>query len=220
MKKALTARQIQAPIEQVDLSQLPDWGDFSKVHEAFLRVRDEPFLECKSTAFPRRIPWLYGWNGCYLRAALVRRAFRMWGYPKIKKAFLFGAMEFESILPEEKKLSYNDHVAGVLRVGQDAYVIDPPVDFAGPIVFKKWMTTLAANGKCSSLKVSICNELTLGHNSKWDQTDQAQEVGIRGGKARSIDFFKEEYLRQEYELLVELNLDPEILLKNEPPWLT
>src|SRR5690606_38544712 len=131
-----------------------------------------------------------------------------WGYPPIKKAFLFGRMSFRSTLPEEGEITYKDHVAAVVRMGSEVFVMDPPICFAEPLSLKDWMGALARPDDLNGLEISICSDLTLSHNSNWAESDPKQEVGLRQGKPHSVDFFTQEFLQKEWDLLVQLKLDP------------
>jgi hypothetical protein len=215
-----TARDIQKPLEQLELSTVPFWSDHL-VDEAFFRVRDERWLDSEGIAnFKRRIPWLFIDNGCFLRAALIRRKFEEWGYPQIKKIFCFGSMEFPASWTKNGVMTYRDHVAVILRTSSDCLVIDPPLSFDRPLTFPEWVAALHINGNITDARFSICNALTFGHNSYADETDPSREAGKRNGEMKNIEFFTSEFLMKEWSRVAELGLDAFKVLGDEPPWLS
>lgn len=190
------------------------------VQEAFERVRGERFfIQDNMPEFRLRIPWLFPANGCFVRAALVKRALEKRGYPPVNKVFLFGGMSLNSEFPVQSKITYKDHVATGLRVRDKAYVIDPPVMFGAPLELTAWTNILGTSKYQCELKVSICSAVTFSHNSNHAESDPTFEVGIRQGVAYSVEYFVQEFIRKERVYLQELEFDVDRLLGAEPPWM-
>lgn len=208
------------PMDRLELHKVPLWPD-QMVNEAFLRIRDERWLISEGNEnFSRRIPWLFVDNGCFLRAALIRRKLEEWNYPMVKKIFCFGSMEFATSWTKNGKMTYKDHVAVMLRTSSGCLVIDPPISFTHPLPIAEWLKALHSNGKLEEAKLSVCNSLTFGHNSYADETDPSRECGLRSGAMKSVEFFASEFLVKEWNRVIELGLDPFKVLGAEPPWLS
>lgn len=216
--ESLTARQIKTRITEIDFSAVPEWPR-KLIDEAFYRIRDERFLVADSNPnFPRRVPWVYVENGCFLKATLVRRKFEEWGYPSIKKLFVFGDMEFDTRLSPKGRMGYKDHVAVVVRHESTIFLIDASVNTERPMELYQWATFLSSNSDPYELNYSLCSQFTFGHNSPAFAQSADEEVGSRNGEMRDVDFFSQDFLKKEWDWVLSLGLNPMDALGDNPVW--
>jgi len=216
--KRKTPRDIKVPLSLIDFSDVPEWS-LAQLNEAFIKVRDERFLfmDCDNT--PRRIPWMFAENGCYLRAALVRKKFKEWNLPKIKKLFIFGEMKFSTHVKLNDTVSFRDHVACVVRVKDETYVIDPPVSFDKPLLLRDWTNLLFSKSDTKFCKLSLASEFTLSHNCPVNTKNEHEEVGMKDGVIRDINFFTENFLQKEKAYLLSKNINIKEALGDSPIWI-
>lgn len=209
-----TARDKKLPLSRLDLSSIPEWPE-GLISEAFIRIRDERFLFNDGMSdFPRRIPWLYVKNGCFLKAALVRRFFAKHGYPQIRKLFVFGEMEFRTSFSPDGKMSFKDHVAAAARNKGKVFLFDPSVSPDAPIELLEWARILDKNSDPDNLEYSLCSPFTFSHNSPADAPSEEHEAGPRDGMVRDVDFFTQDFLKKEWSWVKEFNMRPEEILFN------
>lgn len=129
------------------------WKSISDMQKRFEEIRDERFLFLKSEPdFPRRISWLYPKDGCFVRAALFNRnAFRMF-VPVPNKVFAFGNLRVKTVNAARGVVGWWYHVAPIVQVGEEKYVLDPSIDHDKPLPIKEWLSKM---GNPSRIKVAI-----------------------------------------------------------------
>lgn len=203
-----TPWSLQRPIDQLDIRRAPVVASLAELQRMFERVRDvRAWSWSGKPEFARRIPWLYLFDGCYLRAELVAEKFREWGYPQPRQVLAFGNLTGASPFGTA---TWWYHVAPVFRVERRAYVLDASLDAAHPLPLEAWVLKMVRDR--NSAQLSICNtEVTdpegdcYASESGWDQQ---YKVG-------QIDY----YLGEEWKLLQSaLGKEPTDLLGELPPW--
>jgi hypothetical protein len=210
-----TAREIQTNFSDIDFLEIPEWNR-DLMEKAFIKVRDDRFLLSGVETSPlRRIPWLYVKNGCFLKAALVRRRLEALGFPRIKKIFVFGDMKFDTALSTDGVMTYKDHVAVCVRCEGNVYIFDPSVYPQGPIRIIDWANLLERNSNHMMLKFSLCSEFTFAHNSDPKASSEDDEKGMRGGELKSVEFFTQDFLEKEYQWILALKMNPKLALYGE-----
>lgn len=202
-----TARQVKAPLSEWDLSCLPVWTP-EQLEQGFRAVRGDYFLpDPDNPALRRKIPWRFVENGCFVRAALSRRHLYSLGFPPIKKIFIFGQMAFPTLYSLTGQMTYKDHVAIGVRVGEQAFVLDPSLCEEQALRLEEWEQSLFALSSEPQAEFSLCSEFTMGHNSAWDESEPEHEVAIRKTGIVTLAELAQEFLRKESELLKQLNLE-------------
>ncbi len=157
----LSAFQIAADFNQLDLENLPVW-DKDNYKQRFKEIRDKKFLTYQGEK--RRIPWLYARDGCHTRSTLFIREAERLNYEKPKKVFIFGELEIKgSIIPRGSVKPWF-HAAPIVQVNGEPMVLDPAVSFSRPLPLQTW-AELITIGKtifsiCSPdtyMQTSSCN---------------------------------------------------------------
>lgn len=148
----LTPWTSRAPISQLDPALAPA-ADVAAVQSLFFAIRDSRDWRWGSMPdFPRRIPWLYNADGCYLRAQKVARKVRQIpAAPVPGQVFAFGDLEVSA---PQGDAYWWFHVAPVLRVGNQVYVLDPAVDPKAPLALSDWVSRITKNP--GQVTLSLC----------------------------------------------------------------
>ena len=212
----MTPRENKTALINVDFNTVPSWSR-KEVMEGFYLVRDHKHLPCSNVVGNKRaIPWLYPENGCFVKAALARRLLALKGYPNIRKLFVFGDFKYKSRWAETGYVSFKFHVAVATRVGDEIYILDPSVEYERPLLLLDWCQKLTSESQNSNIEYSLCNDMTVSHNSECDEVDERNEIGVRKELPHTMEFFAMEYLAKEYENIHQLGLDPKTLLAIKP----
>lgn len=194
---------------KLDSAVLPAATAWTRVelHERFQRMRDERFLQSVQSNFPRRASWLYPDDGCYARAALANRNLFRWFLPVPSKVFVFGNLRVKTPNAPRGAVSWWYHVAPVVDVNGEKFVLDPAIEPSKPLPLNEW---LARMGKPERMKVSICGSgtYTPGDNCS-KETD---------GMEKSAERAQAAYLKLEWQRLKRLGRSAEQELGENPPW--
>ena len=65
----------------------------------------------------------------------------------------------------------------------------------------------------------MASEFTLSHNSPVDAANEEDEVGIKGGQTRDVNYLTTEWLRKERQHLEKMGFNSREMLGENPPWL-
>ena len=208
----MTPRENKTELIDIDFNSIPSWSK-EEISEGFNVIRDHKYLPCSNVVDNKRaIPWLYPENGCFVKAALAKKLLYLHGYPKIKKLFVFGDCKYRSQWTKTGYVSFKFHVAVATRVESEVYILDPSVEYERPLLLLHWCELLTSESQNKSIEFSLCNDLTVSHNSRCDETEETHEVGIRRGMPHTMEFFAMEFLAKEYENIHQLGLDPKSVL--------
>lgn len=212
----MTPRENKTDLKNIDFSVIPAWS-MQEVTEGFHLIRDHTYLPCSNVVDNKRaIPWLYPENGCFLRAALAKRLLSSKGYPNIKKLFVFGDFKYKSQWAKTGYVTFKFHVAVAARVDSEVYILDPSVTYEKPLLLLEWRQMLTSESQDKNIEYSLCNELTLSHNSQCDEIEEYNEIGMRRDIPHTVEFFTMEFLAKEYENIHQLGLNPDVALSITP----
>lgn len=184
------------------------WKSVPDMQERFEKFRDERFMKDPNDPNNlRRISWLYPKDGCWTRAALFNRhAFRAF-IPIPNKVFAFGNLRVKTPNSRRGVVGWWYHVAPLVQVGEDRYVLDPSIEPTRPLLLKEWLGRM---GKPERIKVAICGS---GTYSPGDSCDKESD-GVEARAERT----QREYLALEKRELEALGRNTAEELGDNPPW--
>jgi hypothetical protein len=184
------------------------WKSVNEMQSRFEKIRDERFLEDSSTpGFPRRISWLYPKDGCFARAALFNRnAFRMY-IPIPNKIFAFGNLRVKTDNSVRGAVGWWYHVAPMVQVGREKYVLDPSIEAKRPLTVHEWLQKM---GNPAKIKVAVCSSGTYSPGDNCDKKTDGLEL-------RAMNTQKH-YLTLEKRELEKLGRSYVDELGDNPPW--
>lgn len=151
----LTAHKSAGKLELLNLKELPTWSS-SELKSRYKEIRDKKFLSYEGEK--RRIPWLFGRDGCHVRAThFILEAERL-GYTKPKRIFIFGNLEMRGAIIPKGAVQPWFHAAPIVQVDGQAMVLDPSVSFSRPLSLETWINYVAKDR--AKVIYSICNANT------------------------------------------------------------
>ena len=204
---AQTPWSLQRPLGQLDQTSVPVLGSLAQVQKVFAEIRDlRAWSWNDRPGFARRIPWLYVDDGCFLRAEMIVEKFREWGYSVPKQVMAFGDLRGDSAYGS---VTWWFHVAPVVKVGSQSYVLDPSMDATHPLSLEEWTLRMAP---VSAAKLSICNadvvdpqQYCFSTEANWDTQYETEQLQL--------------YLGLEWDKLqAALGVEPIGPLGDTPPW--
>lgn len=189
-------------------AKVVSWKSHLDMQERFESIRDERFLITSDDPdFPRRISWLYPKDGCFARAALFNRnAFRMF-IPVPNKVFAFGNLRVETNNSPQGVVGWWYHVAPIVQVGNEKFVLDPAIDHEKPLSLKEWLSRM---GDPAKIKVAICGSGTYSPGDSCQKETDGMEL--------RAEITQKHYLELEERELRRMGRDPEVELGDTPPW--
>lgn len=184
------------------------WKSIPDMQLRFETIRDERFMTLSNEPdFPRRISWLYPKDGCFARASLFNRnAFRLF-VPIPDKVFAFGNLSVKTPNSTRGVVSWWYHVAPIVQVGVDKYVLDPAIDPERPLLLKEWIEKM---GNPKRIKVAICGSGTYSPGDNCHK--ETDGVELRAEQTQK------HYLALEEKELERLGRNPDAELGDTPPW--
>ncbi len=204
----LSVAQYYSRALEAGLPKATNWTSQSLTKRRFTQLRDDRSLVWrKQPDFRRRISWLYPDDGCYARASMVMRAAVKRSLPVPKKVFAFGDLRASTRNSPTGYVTWWYHVAPVVEVKKQKYVLDPAIEPKGPLRLRDW---LARMGTPERMEVAVCNSGTYGPSSNCE----ALTDGVEQQAGQTQDYF----LTLEWDRLVELSRDPRRELGANPPW--
>lgn len=186
------------------------WATESDMTRAFEKFRDYRFLERDSRpGFLRRSSWLYPDDGCFARAALAILNLGKWSYAVPKKVFVFGDLLVNTKNAPGGSVSWWYHVAPLVEVNGDKYVLDPAIEPKNPLRLEDWLARMSQ--KPEALEVAVCGSGTYTPYDACQQDSDGIEAAALGDQGYFLD--------AEWSRLEELKRDPVKELGEQPPWL-
>jgi hypothetical protein len=184
------------------------WRSLQDMHERFESIRDERFLaDPGQSGVLRRISWLYPADGCWARAALFnRQAFRKF-IPIPSKVYAFGNLRVKTPNSRRGAVGWWYHVAPIVRVGAENYVLDPSIEATRPLLLREWLERM---GDPKKIRVSICGSGTYNPGDNCSKESDGVEIS-----AMNAQKF---YLSLEKQELNAMRRDSERELGEHPPW--
>ena len=197
------------PFEQLNFRNVTQWPNIESAVTAFKKVRDTRFISAptpNSETMMRRSSWLFPDDGCFARAALAGQNLQKWGAPRPSKVFIFGSLNVKTKNHPNGSVSWWYHVVPIVIVKQQALVLDPAIEPTQPIPLKDWILKMTSD--LSKVKLSLCHPTAYGPNSPCLASSN-DDGAIRD---------QMNYLRFEWNRLVEMKRDPLLELGDSPPW--
>lgn len=176
---------------------------------AFEFVRDRRFLKwSRNPDFVRRSTWLYPDDGCYARAELMNSNLDLAGFQKAQKVFVFGSLNALTPNHPGGKVSWWYHVAPIVNVNGEAFVLDPAVEPEEALILAEWLDRIRFRD--TKVTIAICAPDT------YVPSDDC--VRPRGGNNAEATRSHGTFLNDEWNRLVSLGRDPKLELGDRPPW--
>lgn len=209
---APTASQAAVPFESLAHDRIPNWNlDANRALQAFRTIRDLRFIQDGAhPGFVRRSTWMYPDDGCFARAALMVMNLEQLKIVSPAKIFIFGDLTVKTVNSPNGDVSWWYHVAPIVRVAQQEFVLDPAISPERPLPLNDWIRTMRANGDLSGTKFAICQ------SHSYVPSDAC--YGTAKDDARAM-VDQQSYLPLEWERLEELKRNPGRELGDFPPWL-
>ena len=185
--------------QEENLPSVTSWSSYEVMQERFEIIRDSQFLVWKKRPeMKRRIPWLYPTDGCWIRAVLFNReAFRLYA-PLPQTIYAFGNLSMETPNHRWGKVGWWFHVASIVQVRNEKFVMDPSMEMSRPLPVKEWVERM---GDPQKIKVAVCGSATFSPGDNCAKETNGMEL-----TAVSASQF---YLGQEWENLKTLGRNPE-----------
>lgn len=191
------------------LPHLVKWANLDELRTQFERVRDTRWIiDGERPNFLRRPSWMFPDDGCYARAALVNRMLSKGNGPVPNKVFAFGDLTARTENTSHGTVNWWYHVAPVVDVDGEAYVLDPSIEPRRPLSLKEWLGRMGPNP--GEIEVAICGS---GSYSPYDQCDRDTD-----GEEVLAQQDQKGFLQMEWYRIEELRRNPVNELGDNPPW--
>ena len=192
------------------LPQVTEWSSHEELTAKFRQLRDHRFLSRGSHPdFLRRSTWLYPDDGCYARAQLANSNLHSWSVQAPMKVFSFGDLHVKTRNSPLGEVSWWYHVAPIVEVDGQKYVLDPAIEPQHPLTLEEWLGRQSRNP--GDLEVAICKS---GSYTPYHQC--ADEIDGKEPKEALVD--QGWFLDPEWERVEQLGRDPDQELGENPPW--
>lgn len=194
-----------------DAACVPRWTA-QQLRQGFAAIRDERWLFAEARPdFARRIPWLSALTGCEQRAVTANYQLTRAGLPtpwfmrawaKRGKTFLV-----QTANEPDGDVNWSGHVAPVVRVDGELFVLDPALDPRAPLPVQAWLRLFST---VEIRDVALCRD----HENGTECLDAAP-APQRDPRQLIADVLDFEWNAQEL-----LGHDPTRSLGACPPWTT
>lgn len=191
--------------KDASLRKVTEWESQDKLIEYFNYLRDLRFIRWNGRN--RRSSWLFPDDGCFARAALAVQNLFLKNVQAPDKIFAFGNLKFLTTNSSRGYVTWWYHVAPIVEVDGEKYVLDPSVDPTTPLLLEVWLSRM---GHLQKLKVSICSSGTYGPKSNCSKMSDGKESAALNAQGK--------YLNLEWNRLINLRRNPEKELGDYPPW--
>ncbi len=189
------------------------WNPELDPQTVFEEIRNKRYIEDPSHPhFLRRITWLYPDDGCFVRAELMSERLQAMGLPAPTKLFAFGSLNVKTPYSPSGEVNWWYHVVVAYQVhdsgGDSVIVFDPAVESSAPLKMSAWLEDIGAVGEAS---VSVCDAGAFSPSSFCKNSTPKAEIIVKSAELS--------FLNAEWERMFELELEPENILGDFPPWL-
>lgn len=208
-----SAMDVAVSFNKARLPAATAWESEQQMIKWFLNLRDIRFLfeRQERMDFARRSSWLYPDDGCFARAQLASYNLRSWSAPAPSKIFVFGDLTVHTRNAPEGSVSWWYHVAPIVQIEGEKYVLDPALEPQHPLKLVDWLSKMSPDPQ--SLQVAICgagayiptNPCATQNATEYDTQAHEDQLG---------------YLAVEWDRVLELKRNPERELGEFPPWVT
>ena len=196
-------------LDSIDTSAVPVFTSDQLV-AGFQLARDTRLMTTGDRPdFPRRPSFLFPDDGCFVRAETMAYELDGNGYPRPAKVFSFGPLSVKTTNAPSGSVSWWYHVAPIVKVNDQIYVLDPSIEPSAAITLSDWVSRQAS---LTDATVSVCNEYAYTPDSDCTAAKpvDAQAAAMAG---------QGNYLASEWDRQVALSRDPMQVLGNAPPWI-
>lgn len=198
--------------KQYGSSELPkavEWESEVEMVKRFSEMRDYRWMSDQQRPdFLRRITWLYPDDGCYARAGLAIRNLHQWNFKAPNKIFIFGDLVVKTPYASPGSVSWWYHVAPIVEVQGQKYVLDPAIEGSEPLKLEAWLARHTDD--ITKLEVAIC---ASGSYTPYDACARETDGVESTAAADQIPFLSQEWVR-----ILSLGKNPEEELGDNPPW--
>ncbi|MBX3023089.1 MAG: hypothetical protein KF799_15545 [Bdellovibrionales bacterium] len=184
------------------------WDSEEVMLERFKSFRDQRFLKDSSSGLMRRSTWLYPDDGCFARAALAVRNLAQQKIAPPSKVFVFGDLNVSTKNAIGGQVSWWYHVAPLVEVNGQKYVLDPAIQPHHPLKLEDWLATMSNTPQ--NLEVAVC---ASGSYTPYDSCST-----ISDGREAIAERDQQGYLPIEWYRLEDLGREPAQELGDNPPW--
>lgn len=208
IKADKSAYGVAVKLSKIDLKKVDQVYSETELVESFKSIRDTRFLTpTTNSSFKRRSTWLYPYDGCWARAALMAINLEKLELKRPAKVFAFGNLRVKTANATTGSVSWWYHVAPAVRVGEQVFILDPSIEPKNPLTFAEWTKRMNNSG----MRIAICHTKTYGPDSSCDKPNTLDED--------YAVYDQVTYLQSEWDNLVRLNRNPKKELGDFPPWL-
>lgn len=205
---ALSARGAATSMQRLDLSGMPEWSEAATT-AAFEEMRELRFLYLpERPRFLRRISWLYPDDGCFARAAYAGKRAAARDLARPHKLFVFGDLSVRTRNAPGGRAFWWYHVASIVSVAGLPMVLDPAVEPLSPLPFEDWIRRLTREPR--QALYAHCSPYSYAHYSICQDAPASAEADAPSDEG--------EFLRLEWNRMIELGRDPSRILGDDPPW--
>lgn len=202
-----TPVRIAARFGTVNLPETTEWSDL-QLRTYFKHMRDARSERWnRNPLFPRRNAWMYPDDGCYVRAAIGTRNISSQGGTFPGRVFAFGNLKAETVNTQSGHVWWWYHVALIVQVGGEYFVLDPSIEVERPLALKEWLDRM---GEAQNIRVAICRSGTSSPKESCDRISDGKEEWALGTQ--------QYFLSAEWNRLLRLQRIPENELGDSPPW--
>lgn len=195
------------PLNRLTFENVPAYANGTIAIQVFAKLRDERFLKDTTHSMLRRSSWLFPDDGCFARAALAVQNIKQWNQPVPAKLFIFGNLTVKTQNSPNGSVSWWYHVVPIVMVGQQPVVFDPAIHPSAPLLLNDWIKTMVPEEKAAAF--SIC------HSSSYSP---ASPCAVESNSSLPALDHQAEYLKMEWQRLVDLKRSPTKELGDHPPW--
>lgn len=197
------------PFKGATLPAATQWASLAEMQKQFANVRDVRWLTTNDRpGFLRRSSWLYPDDGCFARAGLAIMNLHKWKQAMPSKVFVFGDLEVRTKNSPSGSVSWWYHVAPLVEVAGQKYVLDPAIEPQKPLKLEEWLATMS--NRPDDLQVAVCHSGTYSPMDPCNHDSDGLELSAQNDQIS--------YLLSEWSRLEDLNRDPVKELGEMPPW--
>jgi len=205
-----TPVQEAKPFATAVLPPATSWESEAAMLDRFKQVRDHRFInDSARPSFIRRSTWLYPDDGCFARAGLAIKNLSQWAHAIPSKVFVFGNLTVKTQNSTYGEVSWWYHVAPLVQVNGEKYVLDPAIDPRAPLKLADWLGHMSSDP--GALEVAVCGS---GSYTPYDSCVKNTD-GVESMALSDQNYF----LGSEWHRLEQLRRNPEQELGDLPPWL-
>lgn len=204
-----TVVNVAKNLDKTSFVKVTQWTSYEELESRFKKLRDERFIhDPEKEDLLRRESWMFPDDGCYARASLMNDNLIKWTSEPVSKIFVFGDLMVKTDNSEYGYVGWWFHVAPIVRVDDEKYIIDPAVEPERPLKLVEWLERM---GDKSEMKIAICNPFAYTPESLCVSAPESDDDIAMADQLM--------FLPLERERLISLGRNPDLELGERPPWL-